>query len=153
MFNLKRNVFWILVLVSSFSSGQQVQFTDLDNLAGKLIRSLRSEIAENIFIHTDKSVYKAGETIWLNAYLVNKLSHKISHQSKVVFIDLVNEKDSVINQLVLDARLLRLDGSIPLPVVLQDGNYWLRGYTNNILQTDSSDICVHPIYVVNPQTI
>jgi hypothetical protein len=153
MFDSKTNIFWILLFVSSFSFGQQAQFTDLDNLAGKLIRSLRSEIAENIFIHTDKSVYKVGETIWLNAYLVNKQSHKISHQSQVVFIDLVNEKDSVISQLVLDARSLRLDGSIQLPVVLQDGNYWLRGYTNNILQTDSSDICVHPIYVVNPQNI
>ena len=153
MCNSKRNLFWILLLASSFTAGQPAQFTDLDHLAGKLIRSLRSEIAENIFIHTDKSVYKAGETIWLNAYLVNKLSHKLSHQSKIVFIDLVNEKDSVFSQLVLDARSLRLDGSIPLPVGLQDGNYWLRGYTNNILQTDSSDICVHPIYIVNPQNI
>lgn len=92
MFDSKTNIFWILLFVSSFSFGQQAQFTDLDNLAGKLIRSLRSEIAENIFIHTDKSVYKVGETIWLNAYLVNKQSHKISHQGQVVFIDLSMKK-------------------------------------------------------------
>jgi len=150
MINRKRNIFWIFLLMSFFSFCQ-TQFNDLDNLAGKLIRGLRSDLAENIFIHTDKSVYNAGETIWFNAYLINKVSHKISHQSKIVFVDLVNDKDSVINQLILDARSLRLDGSIPLPTVLENGNYWLRGYTNNILQSDSGDICVHPIYIVNPQ--
>ena len=153
MFNVKKNIFWMLLLVGISSFSQEIQFNDLDTLAGRLIKSLRSDIAENIFIHTDKSVYKAGETVWFNAYVVNKISHRISHQSKAVFIDLVNEKDSVINQLVLDVKSLRMDGNIDLPVVLQDGNYWLRGYTKNILQSDSNDICVDPIYIVNPQSI
>ena len=128
-----------------------MQFDNLNDLAGKLVRSLRSDIHEAIFMHTDKSVYKAGETVWFNAYLLNKVSHKISHESRILFVDLVNENDSVISQLLMDPKSLRLDGSIHLPEVLRDGNYWLRAYTNNILQTDSSDICVHPIYIVNSQ--
>ena len=153
MLNIKRNLFWIFLLPGFFSFSQGVQFNNLNTLAGKLIRSLRSDRAENIFIHTDKSVYKAGDNIWLEAYVVNKISHRISHQSKIVFVDLVNERDSVISQLVLDVKSLRLEGNMPLPVVLEDGNYWLRGYTNNILQNDSADICVHPIYIVNQQNI
>ena len=151
MANLKRNVIWLFLLTGFVTFGQTMQFSSLDELAGKLIKGLRSDARENIFIHTDKSVYKAGETIWFNAYLVYKVSHKLSHQSKIVFFDLVNEGDSVISRLILDATSLRLDGNIQLPVVLQDGSYWLRAYTNNILQTDSADICVHPIYVVNAQ--
>ncbi|HEY2721688.1 MAG TPA: hypothetical protein VGI82_08185, partial [Chitinophagaceae bacterium] len=151
MTNLKKNICGVFLLINLFAAGQQSQFSDLDNLAGKLVKSLRSEIQENIFIHTDKSIYRVGENIWFNAYLINKISHKISHESKIVFVDLVNDNDSVISQLVLDVRSLRLDGNIPLPVSLHDGNYWLRGYTNAMLRADSSNICVYPIYIVNQQ--
>jgi len=148
----KENIFWIFLLINFFAFGQN-QSKGIDSLAVRLVRSLRSDVEENIFIHTDKSVYKAGETIWFNAYQINKVSHKLSHYSDVVFVDLVNEKDSIISQLILNPGSLRLNGGIPLPIVLQEGDYWLRGYTSNILRTDSNDICVHPIYIVNPQNI
>ena len=151
MINFKRNVIWIFLVTTIVTSGQTMQFSSLDELAGKLIKGLRSDVSENIFIHTDKSIYKVGETIWFNAFLVNKVSHKLSRQSKIVFVDLVNDKDSVISRLILDPTLLKLNGSIQLPVVLQEGYYWLRGYSKNILLTDSANICVHPLYIVNPQ--
>lgn len=151
MINLKRNVSWIFLLTGIFTSGQTMQFSSLDELAGKLIRGLRSDASENIFIHTDKSIYKVGETIWFNAFLVNKVSHKLSRQSKIVFVDLVNDRDSIISRIILDPTLLKLNGSIQLPIVIQEGYYWLRGYSKNILLTDSANICVHPLYIVNPQ--
>src|SRR5215467_13730774 len=108
MSNWRRSVISIFLLTGLVSFAQTMQFSSLDELAERLIRGLRFDARESIFIHTDKSVYKAGETVWFNAYLVYKISHKLSHQSKIVFFDLVNERDSVIRQLILDASSLRL---------------------------------------------
>ena len=56
---------------------------------------------EKVFVHTDKWFYIAAETIWFKAYCINAFSHRLSCYSKTLFIDLVNDKDSVISQLLV----------------------------------------------------
>ncbi len=151
---LSFNVYALLIsfILSVFgnAASAQANYEDVNQLAARMVSRLRANTGEVVFIHTDKSIYRAGETIWFNAYLLNKVSHRLSHQSRALFVDLVSASDSVVARLILDPMSLRSGGGIELSSLLPDGNYWLRGFTNNILKTDSADICVHPLYVVNP---
>jgi hypothetical protein len=121
----------------------------MDDLAGKFIRYIRTDQREKITLLTDKSWYTAGETIWLKAWCLDSLSGRLTHNSKTLFVDLVDDKDSVVSQLLLDLPRMRTNGSILLPGSLREGYYWLRGYTSAILRTDSSRIAVKPLYVIN----
>lgn len=82
---------------------------------------------EKVFIHFDRSIYGAGETIWFKAYV--NLAGKPSFLSRIVYLELVNEKGKMI-----DKKMLKLDnGSAPgdfiLPSSLASGNYSINAYT------------------------
>jgi hypothetical protein len=133
-----------------FKANAQVdQGKSLDTLAGNVIKKLRSDDREKIFIHTNKWYFIAGEELWFRAYCINALSHKIFHRSKIMFVDLVNDNDSVIAQLYLNDQQLKLEGKIVLSSGLEEGYYWLRAYTPGMLKYDQEKICVQPIYILN----
>ena len=100
---------------------------------------------------TDRNVYMAGEKIWFRAYSVNENNGKPDFTFRNLFADLVNEKDSVIVQLVLDNASLRTDGAFNLSESIPTGFYWIRCYTARQLETDSNGIFLHPVYIVNKQ--
>ncbi|HXB10146.1 MAG TPA: TonB-dependent receptor plug domain-containing protein [Puia sp.] len=120
-----------------------------DELAGQFIKYIRADHPEKIILLTDKNYYTAGETIWFKAWCLDSLSNRLTHNSKNLFVDLVNDKDSIVSQFLLDLSQLRTNGSILLPGSLREGYYWLRGYTSAILHTDSNRIAVKPLYVIN----
>src|SRR5579863_5476806 len=122
------------------SSGQNEQKGGIDALAGQFIKYIRTADKEKIIVLTDKMFYASGENIWLKAWCLNSLSNKIVHKSKNLFIDLVDDKDSLISQLLFNIGDLKTDGRISLPESLKEGYYWLRGYTNNMLKADVNSI-------------
>ncbi|HEY4874941.1 MAG TPA: hypothetical protein VIH86_05175 [Puia sp.] len=63
--------------------------------------------------------------------------------------DIVNDRDSVINQIILNNGSFKLDGRINLPVDLPEGNYWLRTYTRRQLREDPFEIYVQPLFIFN----
>ncbi|HEY4109618.1 Plug domain-containing protein [Puia sp.] len=141
-----RNCLLALFALLSLSANAQ---TGTDNLAGQFIKYIRAGHSEKIVLLTDKTSYVAGETIWFKAWCLDSLSNRFTHTSKTLFVDLVNDRDSVVSQLLFDLSRLRTNGSILLPGSLREGYYWLRGYTAAILRTDSGRIAVKPLYVVN----
>ena len=146
-----RKIFLILFL--PFASRAFCQFPDsflIDSLSGKFIKSLRLDGKEEIFLHTNKSFYRAGEEIWFRAYCINTLSHKIMQQSKSLFVDLVSDQDSLVSQIMLNNGLLKLDGFFNLPATLPEGVYWLRAFTRQQIMHDPLSVYIQPLYVFNP---
>jgi hypothetical protein len=123
--------------------------TGTEDLAAQFVKYIRADHSQNIILLTDKTGYTAGETIWFKAWCLDSLSNRITRNSKDLFVDLVDDKDSVVAQLLLDLARLRTSGSILLPGSLREGYYWLRGYTSSILHTDSNHIAIKALYVVN----
>jgi hypothetical protein len=121
----------------------------LDSIAGQLINNLRSRSPEKIVMQTDKSVYSAGETIWFRAYILDSLSNRLKDRSKILYVDLVNDKDSVEQQLLFDAGHFQTNGSVSLDDSLQTGYYWVRAYTKKILEQNVNNIGLLPLYVFN----
>jgi len=144
-----------LIIVFNFTSirgyAQPGQVASLDNLAGQFIRNIREQPKEKILLQSDRSFYLAGETIWFRGFSLDAFSHKVSIQSKFLFVDLVDENDLPVTQVLLNIPQQQLEGSFTLPSTLKEGYYWLRGYTRKILEKDSASIAVIGIYVINPR--
>jgi TonB-dependent SusC/RagA subfamily outer membrane receptor len=139
--------FILLSLVQNIHSQQSI---DLDLLAGRFIKYIRSDKKEKIIVLTDKEFYRAGETVWLKAWCLDSLSNHFLQKSKNLYIDLVDDSDRVTSQLIFNIKNGRTSGKMSLSRSLKEGYYWLRGFTINILKQDSGRIFVKPLYVVNP---
>jgi hypothetical protein len=124
--------------------------SSIDALAGKFVTYVRADRKEKVIVVTDKSFYVAGESIWLKGWCLDSLSNRFIYLSKTMIVDLVDDKDSVIGQLLFNISARKTAGRIVLPATLAEGNYWLRAYTTRIVGQDSNRIFVKPIYVVNP---
>jgi len=137
-------------IFSAASFAQNTPQDRLDSFSAKFVTAIRTHEQQRIFISTDKSIYTNGESIWFKAFMINNISGKISNSSRFLFVDLVNGKDDVIKTLILDAANKQTDSKIILPSTLPSGNYWLRAYTREIIAADPNNICVKPVYVINP---
>ena len=142
-------IFSICILFATNIISAQTNIENTDSLAGRFISDLRAGTTEKIFAQTNKNIFAAGEELWFKAWILNSLSHKYFSQSKTLYADLVNEKDSAVAQLLLNIPSEKTEGVIKLTTALKEGYYWLRLYTATIQQHDSNSIFVAPIYVVN----
>jgi hypothetical protein len=132
--------------IAAAANGQ----SSLDELAGKFVKYVRADRKEKLIVLTDKPFYSAGESIWLKAWCLDSLSNRNIYLSKNLFVDLVDDKDSVISQILFNIPERKTAGKILLPATLNEGYYWLRAYTNRILKEGSSRLLVKPIFVANP---
>jgi hypothetical protein len=132
--------------VSIAANGQ----SSMDDLAGRFVKYVRADRKEKLLLLTDKPFYEAGENIWLKAWCLDSLSNRFIYLSKNLFVDLVDDKDSVVSQLLFNIPARRTSGKMLLPASLPEGYYWLRAYTYKILKEDSGRMFVKPVYIVNP---
>ncbi|MDB5117380.1 MAG: hypothetical protein JWQ79_2872 [Mucilaginibacter sp.] len=85
---------------------------------------------EKVHIQFDKPYYSLGDTLWMKAYLVNG-NNELSATSRVLYVDLINDKDSVKTTMRLPLThglawsALTLSDSL-----LKAGNYRIRAYSS-----------------------
>jgi len=149
--NMRTIVFCLLALVLCPCMLQAQQKSAIDSIFSRFIDSVRAGDGEEVSLETDRNVYASGETIWFSALLMDELYHKVDTSSKNLFVDLVTDKDSVVNKLVLDAVHLRTTGYILLNDSIPSGCYWLRCYTQHIITTTPEAAFIKPLYVINRQ--
>lgn len=124
----------------------------LDSFSGKFITAIRTHEKQRAYLFTDKVVYNIGGTIWFKAFILNTISQKINNKSGFIFVDLVNEKDSVLKVVILDAANQHLNSRIVLPDNVLQGYYWLRAYTRHMAESDAESMSVKSIYVGSNST-
>ena len=56
----------------------------------RLIRLKEFYPQEKLYIHTDKSHYLPGETVWFSLYLADASSHEASQHSRIVYVELTD---------------------------------------------------------------
>lgn len=109
-------------------------YSDPYSLKNSIIHKLTDystiKYPEKIYIQTDKPYYTAGENIWFSAYLLNGVTHTTSLKSNVIYVELINERDSIIKEQKIFTESVSAKGDFALPMDLPDGNYLLRAYTN-----------------------
>lgn len=85
---------------------------------------------EKIHLHMDKPYYAIGDNIWFKAYVVNAEKNELSDLSKILYVELINDKDSVKQSIALPLEMGLAWGDFSLTDSLKEGNYRIRAYTN-----------------------
>ena len=150
MINLKQFIpicFFLVTISNSWCQNKPV--SQLDSLAARLMLTVRAQYDERAYIKTDKTFYSVGETIWFRSFLINERTHKLASKSSMLFVDLVNEKDSVIEKIILSASQFKTDGHLILSDTLSTGFYWVRAYTKDISLHHPEQIGVQALYIIN----
>jgi hypothetical protein len=112
------------------------EYVLLEKVRSKLLDYRRNLAPEKTYLHTDKDFYTNGETIWFKTYLVDGITHDRSDKSKVVYVELVNEQDSVVAQRKLFVDNIGAAGDIQIAGNVPQGQYTLRSYTKYMLNED-----------------
>ena len=91
---------------------------------------------EKLYLHLDKPFYGAGEKIWFKGYLVNAITHQDNAQSNFIITELINRSDSICGTKENPQRFSRIPQRLHPPATLPAGDYYLRGYSNWMLNED-----------------
>lgn len=120
----------VLLLIYVFSTALVNQNEPLKAILTRLEKFRAAYPQEKVHLHLDKPYYATGESIWFKAYVVTAEAHELSELSKILNVELINEKDSISQSLRLPLTKGITWGDIPLPDSLRAGNYRIRAYTN-----------------------
>lgn len=124
--------FILLVCVAVLDShiyGQTNSF--IDEIYQTFTANMASMPQEKSYLHIDKPYYLTGDTIWLKGYLVDAVTHKEEAMSRFFYVELINRK----NQLCQRKKIRKDEvegfrGYIALDEKMDEGEYYLRAYTN-----------------------
>jgi hypothetical protein len=127
---IKPGFFLLISFLFIQSSYGQMQKDMSDYLKQKFLRYIAAIPREEIFLHSDRDEYLAGEDLWFNVYLIDRQSSKQSLTSKIAYFELLNPE----NRPVVQKRILLRNGVGPgqiiLPDTLSTGKYTIRVYTS-----------------------
>lgn len=128
---MKRKVLYPLLLITgvflAFAGG--VLNDNFDLLLERMKEFNQKYPQEKVHLHFDKPYYAIGDHIWFKAYLYNSTTQEPSDISKILYVELINERDSIKQQLKLPVQAGSTWGNFSLPDTLTEGNYRIRAYT------------------------
>lgn len=127
----------ILFILSLILCMSLLSFSNLSFLTEKFLQLLEEKLEaynrnmpqEKLYLHTDKPFYKPGESIWLNAFIINGTDHTPTNISDIVYVELINPKGSVEKLLTLPVKKGNASGDFELDETLAGGLYKIRSYT------------------------
>lgn len=123
----KRGLKALVVLImlralSPVSAQQQIQ-KRLSNYA-------EQNLQEKVYLHIDRSFYIIGETLWFKAYTIEGSTHQLFDLSKVVYVELLDRDNNVVEQGKISMQEGTGSGYLNIPTALESGNYLVRAYTS-----------------------
>ncbi len=122
---MKRTLFILSLIfcmsLLSFSNLSLITEKFLQLLEKKLEAYNRNMPQEKLYLHTDKPFYKPGESIWLNAFIINGTDHTPTNISDIVYVELINPKGSVEKLLTLPVKKGNASGDFELDESLAEG--------------------------------
>ncbi len=125
----------ILIILNFLCKLSIAQFSDdkLKLFAVNIDSFYKLNPLEKAYTQINKDWYLPGETIFFKTYV--SVDYQLSELSKVVYVDLLDSRDSVIAKTMwkLDKNVCK--GDILIPSNLQSGNIKLRTYTMWMLNT------------------
>lgn len=141
-------LFFCLALHLTSGFGQSADFPS--KVYQSLLEKITLDPQEKVYLHTDRSIYHAGEKIWFRAYLQNGVTHTLSRQSKYIYVELSNEQDSVLERVKIVSRDSVFSGYIPLSQEMPQGRYGIRAYSWYMQNVGEDYFFKKNITILNP---
>ena len=128
------------------------QGDSLTQLVNKFDRYRSVALQEKLFVHTDRSFYIAGETLWFKVYCVDGSFHKPLDVSKVAYVEVIDKDNKAVLQAKISLKGGTGNGALFLPASLNSGRYLLRAYTQWMRNFHPDYYFQQPITLVNTFT-
>ncbi|MEO7988114.1 MAG: TonB-dependent receptor plug domain-containing protein [Chryseolinea sp.] len=122
----------------------------LEIILQKMQRFHAERAQEKLYLHFDKPFYAAGETMWYKAYLVEASRHIQDSQSRVVYVELIDNKKNLVQRQVLFVADGVTFGDLQLSDTLSQGKYLIRAYTNYMKNVGEDFFFKKEFSVLNP---
>jgi hypothetical protein len=115
-----------LVSLNGFAQQDSI---NLNTILSKVKRLADEQPIEKVYLHFDKPYYAVADTMWFKAYVTGE-QNLPSPFSKIVYVEVFNAKDSLVNAVKLPVKNSVAYGNIPLNMQnFKQGNYYVRAYT------------------------
>jgi hypothetical protein len=106
-------------------------------------------LQEKLFVHTDKTFYLAGETIWFKLYAIDASFHKPLMTSVIAYTEILNKDLKPVLQTKVHLLNGCGSGSVTIPGFLPTGNYIFRAYTSWMKNYSPDFYFENTIHIVN----
>jgi hypothetical protein len=103
---------------------------------------------EKVFLHTDKYIYKAGETIWFKAYITSFTGERLPLYSNDLYIKLLDQQSGDVIYRRYPIANNMVSGFLVLPRTTMEGKYYLLAYTSWMKNNDPGLIFSKELIVV-----
>ena len=120
-----------------------------ESLLKKISKLQAESLQEKIFLHTDRTCYVAGETIWFKVYYVDGYQHKLLDLSKVAYIELLDKNNNPVAQEKIQLQNGLGQGFLTILTTTSSGQYHVRAYTNWMKNFAPAFYFHQPISIVN----
>src|SRR5215204_4702065 len=140
-----RILFTFLTLVTLSGSGQD----KVTSFIRQYDHSRPNGLYEKIFVHTDKTVYLAGELIWFKIYQADGYVNEPLDVSKICYVEILSSDRKPVLQAKIGMAAGTGNGSFLIPPSLSSGNYVFRAYTNWMKNFPASDYFEKRITIIN----
>lgn len=109
-----------------------------------------ANLQEKVFVHTDKNGYTAGELLWFKVYNVDGIFMKPLGLSKVVYVEVLDNKQTPVLQTKIAMKDGNGNGSFYIPANLPTGNFELRAYTSWMKNFGADYYFSKKLVIINP---
>ncbi len=153
------------VALASLSTLKAQDITPFRTAAAEAFAAYYSQgTHEKVYLHTDREVYAAGDTIWFKAYVTEGLTDLPLSDSRFVYVELrgpgswhkdnfkVYDRVKVRKHIEADSteRFSVYDNRIEIPEGVTPGLYTLHGYTQWMYNHHTDYMFTKPIRITHP---
>ena len=144
-----------LLLLGCFLVAATLRPAPGNSIAERLAQYVSTYWQEKVYLHFDKPYYSSGETLWYQSYLVNAVTHRPGGRSSLLYVELLDPNNEVMEQHRLRVEEGVAHNGFVLPDSLPAGNYRVRAYTNWMRNFDEAYFFDHtfPVWATDSTAI
>jgi hypothetical protein len=132
---MEKKIYFLFLMITGYLSASSQQIFD------SLLTLLNTKYPqEKIYLQLDKSFYNAGETIWFKGYIFN--GNVPSQISTTMYAELLDEQGTVVRRKTMPIVQAGAASSFELPAESANSRYYVRAYTDWMLNFDSMLYCI-----------
>ncbi len=132
-------------------SAQVVTKTGMGKLTAAAYSFRNRSAVEKLYCQFDKPYYAVGDTIWFKAYLLNAAFLTPPVKSGIMYVELVNDSNKVVQRQMLPVTNGLSWGNMGLDEkTVTEGGYTFRAYTNWMRNFGETYVFKQKIYIANP---
>src|ERR1700712_3030677 len=94
---------FILLITATLTVLAQRDSVSLNTIVTKTDKLVAEHPFEKVYLHFDKPYYAVGDTIWFKAYLTVGPRHQFWGLKNILYVNIINSRDSLIKTLKLPA--------------------------------------------------